>query len=313
MAMILVTGGTGFLGSTVVRRLKSSGRAVESCSLSTGVDLTHPPDVRSVFSKYRPESVIHCASHAGGIQFGIKYPADSFVKNMQMTINVLDACREFNVAKFIHPVSNCVYPAESTVFRESEIWNGPLHFSVEGYGVARKALITATQTYRRQFGLDSLNLVLPNMYGPGDHLEEDKSHALGGLMLKILNAKNKNLPEVTVWGSGQPIREWLYIEDGADALIRGLDVQSKDDLYNVGSGEYLSIKEIADILAEEIGYTGTFFYDRSKPDGAKHKQMDFSRFHAEFAWSAKVSLREGIRRTILNVPASFAESMDSRR
>lgn len=303
MAMILVTGGSGFLGSTVIRRLRSLDRPVRSASLSDGIDLTQPKHVRALFEKHRPESVIHCASHAGGIQFGMKYPADSFVKNMQMTINVLDACREFNVAKLIHPVSNCVYPAESTIFRESEIWNGPLHFSVEGYGVARKALITATQAYRRQFGLDSLNLVLPNMYGPGDHLEEEKSHALGGLMLKILHAKRNNLSQVAVWGSGAPIREWLYVEDGADALIRGLDISSKDDLYNVGSGEYLSIREIATILAEEIGYTGNFFYDLSKPDGAKHKQMDYSRFREQFSWDAKVSLREGIRRTILSLEA----------
>lgn len=299
--MILVTGGTGFLGSTVLRRLQTRGEKAIGVSLSTGTDLSDLQNVRAAFQKIKPQYVIHCASLAGGIQFGAKYPADAFSKNMIMTLNVLEVCREFGIQKFIHPVSNCVYPAESTIFRESEIWDGPLHPSIEGYGAARKALITATQGYRRQYGLESLNLVLPNMYGPGDHLEEDKSHALGGLLLKILHAKKMKLPKVTVWGTGAPIREWLFIEDGADALIRGLDISSQSDLYNVGSGEYLSIKEIAEILAQEIGYSGEFYYDLTKPDGAKHKQMEFSKFQKEFSWTAKVTLREGIKRTILSL------------
>lgn len=299
--MILVTGGTGFLGSTLVQRLKNQGQKVVGTSLTLGADLRDMAQVRELFQKVRPTKVVHCASMAGGIQFGIQFPADAFVHNMHMTLNILEACREFGVEKFIHPVSNCVYPAESTVFRESEIWDGPLHSSVDGYGVARKALVTATQAYRRQHGLISLNIVLPNMYGPGDHLEENKSHALGGLLRKILYAQQNDLPQVTVWGTGAPVREWLYIEDGADALIRALEVDAESDLYNVGSGEYLSIREIADILAEEIGFHGSFYYDLSKPDGAKHKQMEFSRFQKEFGWSAKVTLREGIKRTIISL------------
>ncbi len=299
--MVLVTGGTGFLGTAVMRELHKRDRACKSISLSQGVDLLDNRATQEMFAQYRPTEVVHCAAQAGGIQFGVMYPADAFMQNMQMTMNVIEACRKFNVKKLIHPVSNCVYPAQSTIFRESEIWDGPLHVSVDGYGMARKALITALQAYRRQHGLKSLNLVLPNMYGPGDHLDEQRSHALGGLLLKILHAQKNNLPQVTVWGTGTPIREWLYIDDGARALVRGLEVDTNDDLYNVGSGEYLTIGEIANLLAQEIGYRGEFVYDVSKPDGAQHKQMEYSRFKVEYQWDAKVPLREGIRRTILSL------------
>lgn len=299
--MVLVTGGTGFLGKAVLAQLYKKGLPCASVSLSTGVDLLDARQTEDAFKKIKPNAVIHCAAQAGGIQFGVQYPADAFVQNMQMTLNVIEASRKHGVEKFIHPVSNCVYPAQSTIFRESELWDGPLHYSVDGYGVARKALVTALQSYKRQYGLNSLNLVLPNMYGPGDHLDEERSHALGGLLLKILHAHRNGLPQVTVWGTGAPIREWLYIDDGAQALVRGLEVETQDDLFNVGSGEYLTIGEIAQLLAQEIGYTGEFYFDTSKPDGAKHKQMDYTQFRKHFGWQAKVPLREGIRRTIMSL------------
>jgi GDP-L-fucose synthase len=300
--LILLTGATGFLGKTVAHLLDQKNIPFKGISQSLGVNLINKMEVDRVFQEVKPDSVIHCAAHVGGIQFGIKYPVDVFIKNMQMTLNVLEACKEHSVRRFVHPVSNCVYPGDSQIFREEELWQGRLHPSVEAYGSARKALIVAAQGYKTQFGLESLHLICPNMYGPGDHFEEERSHALGAIMAKILEAQKQGQESVNIWGSGAPVREWLYVEDAAEALIVGVNRdQCEKDIYNIGSGEYLSIREIAHILAEEIGYKGAFTYDLSKPDGALHKQMEFSVFCSEFSWQPKVSLREGIRRTIISL------------
>lgn len=246
----------------------------------------------------KPEKVINCAAYVGGIQFGYKHPAELFRNNLLMTINLLEACREFSVGRLVNPISNCAYPARATFFKESEFWEGELHESVMVYGHARKTSWVGAWAYEKQYGLDTLNLILSNMYGPEDHFEEERSHALGALVMKIVKAKRENLPEVIVWGSGKPVREWLYVDDGAEAMVRGLDAPRSEQPVNIGVGKGISIIDMAKLIQEDVGYAGELKLDPSKPDGAPYKTVDGSKGRALLGWSPEKDFRAGIRETV---------------
>jgi GDP-L-fucose synthase len=296
--MILVTGATGFLGKNVVKRLTTEKIPFVATSLSLGLDLRNRTLTDDYFQKQSPQSVIHCAAFVGGIQFGLKNPVDVFENNMSMTLNVFSAAQKAGVKRVIHPISNCVYPATARFFKEDEVWDGELHDSVMAYGMSRKALYVASQTYGRQYGLDVLNLVLSNMYGPEDHFEEERSHALGALIQKFITAREKNLPEVVVWGSGSPVREWLFVEDAAQALVKGLQIPEQKKLINIGCGEGVSVRELALLISELTRYKGQLRFDLTKADGAPFKTVDGSRAREIFNWSPSTPLREGIQQTI---------------
>jgi GDP-L-fucose synthase len=305
--MILVTGATGFLGKRVCRLLEQRAMPFAATSLSLGTDLRDIEAGHRLFAAKQPKHVLNCAAFVGGIQFGYKYPADLFHNNMLLTTNLLQLCNEFGVERIVNPISNCAYPGDASLFREDAFWDGPLHESVMVYGFARKASWVGSWAYAKQHGLDSINLILSNMYGPEDHFEEERSHALGALIMKIVNAKRSGQPHVIIWGSGTPVREWLHVDDGAESMIRGLDVAPTADILNIGVGKGISIIDLAGLISEAVGYTGELRLDPAKPDGAPYKTVDGSKAAEHFGWRPTRTLRAGIAEAV-----AYYESMEIR-
>ena len=296
---VLIAGGNGFLGKRVVRKLGERNLGFVSLSLRDGIDFRDLAQTRELFEKERFDAVINCAAFVGGIQFGYEKPGEIFYNNILMSTNLMEASRLGKVKRFVNPISNCSYPARLVRdFREEEWWDGPLDESVLVYGFVRKASWVQSWAYYKQYGFETINLILPNMYGPGDHFEEKRSHALGALIMKFVEAKRKNQPEVIVWGSGKPVREWLYVDDGAEVLIRALEIEATIEPINVGVGKGISVLELAQLIKEVVGYKGKIALDESKPDGAPHKTMDNSRLRNIFDWVPPTSLKEGIEKTV---------------
>ena len=296
--MILVTGATGFLGQRLCRRLEEGSIAFNRTSLSLGTDLRNFDQALALFEAIRPTFVLNCASFSGGIQFGRKYPAEMFRNNMAMIANLFEAAHRAGVKRIVNPLANCVYPAELTVFKERQFWDGPLHESVMVFGLLRKLSWVGSWAYARQWGMQTINLVFSNMYGPGDHFDEDRSHAVGGLVMRFLEAHQRGENEVTVWGSGAPVREWLYVDDAAEAMVRAMTCASSDQPVNVGVGIGVSIAELAERIGALVDFKGKIIFDRSKPDGALHKTVDGSRGAALLGWSPQTDLDAGLVRTV---------------
>lgn len=296
--MILVTGATGFLGKRVCKKLEEKGIKFVKTSLSLGVDLRNKEEVFKLFKEANPEYVLNCAAYVGGIQFGYKHPAELFTNNLLMTINLLEACKEFGVKRIVNPISNCAYPAKATLFKEDEFWDGALHESVMVYGFVRKASWIGSWGYAKQYGVDSINLILSNMYGPEDHFEEERSHALGALIMKFVKAKENNESFVNVWGSGKPVREWLHVDDGAEAMVRGLDIESHIEPINIGVAKGISIIEMAEFIKKYTGYEGEIKLDPTKPDGAPYKTVDGSKGEKLLNWKPMIDFDNGVKDTI---------------
>lgn len=296
--MILVTGATGFLGKNVCNLLNQQGKAYIQTSLSLGTDLRDRKATFELFDRIRPTHVLNCAAYVGGIQFGYKHPAELFSNNLLMTLSLLEAAKHFEVRRIVNPISNCAYPGKATLFRESEFWDGPLHESVMVYGFVRKASWIGSWAFQKQHGLDVVNLILSNMYGPDDHFEEERSHALGALVMKFAEAKRLAAPEVVVWGSGTPVREWLHVSDGAQAMVRSLSAAPCLDPVNIGIGSGISILELAQLIKNYVGFEGSIRLDPTKPDGAPYKTVDGSRGSEFLGWRPEVPLGRGIQETV---------------
>ena len=305
--MILVTGATGFLGKRVCRLLDKNGLEYTKTSLSLGVDLRSRDQVFSLFEQVKPTFVLNCASFVGGIQFGAKHPVELFQNNLQITLNLLAAAKEFDVKRMVNPISNCAYPGKATLFKEEEFWDGPLHDSVLVYGFVRKAFWVGSWAYAEQYDLDVMNIILSNMYGPEDHFEEERSHALGALIMKFVKAKRNNEASVNVWGSGKPVREWLHVDDGAQAMVRSLDVERTIDPVNIGVAEGISIIEMARQIKAVVGYEGEIVLDPTKPDGAPYKTVDGSKGEKLLGWKPEIAFDDGVKSTIEWYLNNFSE------
>jgi GDP-L-fucose synthase len=296
---IFVPGGNGFLGKRIVIKLKEKGIPYVSLSLRDGYDFRNFMQTLELFKENKFDAIINCAAFVGGIQFGYEKPAELYYNNTIMATNLMEAARQTAVKKFVNPISNCSYPAKVTTdFKEDEWWEGELHESVLVYGFVRKASWVQSWAYNKQYGFQTVNLILPNMYGPGDHFEEKRSHALGALVMKMVEAKRKNLSQVIIWGTGAPIREWLYVDDGVEALIRGLDLENLALPINVGVGKGISVSNLANLIKEIVGYKGDLVFDATKPDGAPHKTMNTDRMRQILKWEPSMSLKEGIANTV---------------
>lgn len=296
--MILVTGATGFLGKRVCKKLEQLKIKYEKTSLSLGVDLRDKKQTFDLFERVRPEYILNCAAYVGGIQFGYKHSAEMFKNNLEITLNLLEASKKYEVKRIVNPISNCAYPAKATLFKEEEFWEGELHESVMVYGFVRKAFWVGSWAYIKQYNMDIINIILSNMYGPEDHFEAERSHALGALIMKFVTAKKNGTKFVDVWGTGKPVREWLYIDDGAEAMIRSLKIKKTEDPINIGVGKGISILELAELIKKEIGYEGEIKLNLEKPDGAPYKTVDGSKGEQIFDWKPEMQFKEGLKETI---------------
>ncbi|PHR56635.1 MAG: GDP-L-fucose synthetase [Robiginitomaculum sp.] len=296
--MIVVTGATGFLGKRTCKALESQNIPFVKASKSLGVDLENLDETIAFFKEAGASKILNCASFVGGIQFGMKYPADIFRHNMALISTLFEAAHQCGIQRIVNPISNCVYPARATLFKEEEIWDGPLHESVMVYGLLRKLSWAGAWAYNKQHGLETVNLILSNMYGPEDHFEEERSHALGALVMKFVEAKINNSPEVVIWGTGTPVREWLYVDDGAEAMVRGLTCTATNQPINVGVADGISILELAEKIKTAVGYKGKLVLDTSKPDGAAFKTVDGQKGKKLLKWTPEISLNKGIQETV---------------
>lgn len=297
---ILVLGSTGFVGKHVLNKIKVlyPGADVSCASQTLGIDLRDKAKTLNLFESLHPEHVINCSAYVGGIQYGYIHPAEIFHNNMLMIVNIFEACRIFGVRRLIQPISNCAYPAGETFFKEENFWNGPLHDSVMVYGMTRKMMTAGAWAYSKQYGLDTISLIVSNMYGHGDHFDEVRSHALGAMVKKVVDAKKENRKKVVIWGTGEPVREWLYVEDGAEALVRAIGMESHIGIVNVGTGSGVSIRNLANTIKEVVGWNGDFEFDTTKPDGAPYKTVDGALGEKMLKWRPQTSFSDGITRTV---------------
>jgi GDP-L-fucose synthase len=294
---IYVAGHLGLVGSAITRRLKSEGynnlilRSIDEC------DLTSPQAVDALFAVEKPEYVFLAAAKVGGILANNTYPGDFIRINLQIQLNVIDAARRYGVQKLLFLGSSCIYPKLSPQpIKEEYLLTGPLETTNDAYAIAKIAGIYMCNSYRRQYGFQSVSLMPTNLYGPGDNFDLTSSHVLPALIRKFLEAKINNEPEVVVWGTGKPLREFLFVDDLADAALFLMLNYKGDEIVNVGVGVDQTICELAEIIRDVVGYKGKIRFDTSKPDGTPRKLLDVSRLFG-LGWRPSVSLREGIERT----------------
>ena len=296
---ILVTGSSGFLGGHIIKKLKSSNVKILSPSHKE-LDLTIGESCEDYFSNQKPELVIHCAGSISGLLNILKNPAEIFDNNVRINLNVLKFACESGVEKLVNIGSTCAYPGDlpTGYFREEEFLNGAMHESVESYGFSKRAMYIGGKAYRQQFGFNSITLLLTNMYGPKDVFTIERAHVVSALIKKFIDAKLKKAPEVEVLGTGGAIREFLYVEDAVDAIIKAAQIYDEDMPLNVGTGVETPIAELAKLIREISHYSGRITWNTAGPDGALRKVSDISRMKSKLSWKPKYDLKAGLRKTI---------------
>ena len=283
-----------------MRQLQPLGAEAISCSRASGCDLRHLGEVQAFFEQHRPEILINCASHQGGIAYQKLYPGTIFYDNLLMGANTMEAARLAGVHKYVNVIAGCAYPGEPPdgILREQEFEAGPMHPTVENYGATKRAAVMQAKCYWRQYGFPALSLILINLYGPGEHFHPDRSHALAALVRKFYEAKRDHAPEVVLWGTGRAVREWLYVEDAAEGIIRATEAYHDPEPLNIAVGQGYTIAELAALIREISGYQGRIVYDATKPDGALEKVGDITKMKRTLEWEPRTSIREGIKKTM---------------
>lgn len=294
---IFVAGHRGLVGSAIVRRLAADGFSNLLMRDRTALDLTRQSQVEEFFRTEKPEVVFLAAARVGGIAANDGFPADFIRDNLQIQTNVIDAARLNGVRKLVFLGSSCIYPRDAAQpMTEQTLLTGPLEPTNQWYAIAKIAGIKMCQAYRRQYDFDAISLMPTNLYGPGDNFDLQASHVMPALIRKFHEACEQQAASVTIWGTGKPRREFLHVDDLAEAAVFLASKYSDEEIINVGTGKDISIAELAAMIAEVVGYTGRRSFDASRPDGTPRKLLDVTRLQ-KLGWESRISLRDGIRDT----------------
>lgn len=296
---VVLSGGNGFLGSFVVEKLREAGCREIFTPHSREYDLREKSEAMRLYKDARPDVFIHLAAVVGGIGANRANPGRFFYDNVVMGIHAIEAGRIAGVEKFVCAGTICSYPKFTPVpFREEEFWNGYPEETNAPYGLAKKMLLVQLQAYRQQYGFNGIYLTPVNLYGPRDNFDLESSHVIPALIRKCWEAKHVKATEITAWGTGNATREFLYVQDAAEAIVLAAEKYEKPELVNLGSGEEIRIRELVELIRSLTGYEGDVRWDATKPDGQPRRCLDTSRACAEFGWRARTRLREGLQKTI---------------
>lgn len=296
---VVVTGGAGFLGSYVVEKLRERGCKRIFVPRSKECDLREKKNIVNMLKADKPDIVIHLAANVGGIGYNQTHPAELFYDNAIMGIQLMEQARKRHIKKLVVIGTDCAYPKFPPIpFNEDDIWNGYPEETNAPYGLAKRMLLAQAWAYRAQYGLNAIYLLPTNLYGPRDTFDPKRSHVVPALIKKVMDAKNTGLDTVFVWGTGKATREFLYAEDAAEGIVLATEKYDKPDPVNLGSGDQIKIKTLANWIMKLSNFSGRIVWDTSKPDGQLERLSDVSRAKKEFGFEAKTELRDGLKKTI---------------
>jgi GDP-L-fucose synthase len=298
-AKIVVTGGAGFLGSHVLEKLRARGYRDIFVPRQAQYDLTREAEVERLYLEHKADVILHLAAEVGGIGANRANPGRFFFANMAMGLHLLEGARKHSVKKFVQTGTICAYPKFTPIpFKESELWNGYPEETNAPYGVAKKALLVMCQSYRQQYGLNAIYLLPVNLYGPRDNFHPESSHVIPALIRKCVEARKRRDESITCWGTGKASREFLYVDDCAEALVRAMESYDSPEPVNLGSGQEITIKQLVETVARLCGFGGKIIWDSSKPDGQPRRCLDVSRAKEQFGFVSQTSLEDGLKKTI---------------
>lgn len=296
---ICVTGGSGFLGSFLLKKLEARGASSVFVPRVEQYDLVELESIRRMLRDARPEIVIHLAARVGGIGANRAHPAEFFYANVMMGVQLMHESWKAGVEKFVALGTVCAYPKYTPVpFREESLWDGYPEETNAPYGLAKKMMLVQSQAYREQYGFNSIFLIPVNLYGPRDNFDLETSHVIPALIRKCIEAKEKGEKTIEIWGDGSPTREFLFVEDAAEAILLATEHYDLSDPVNLGSGEEISIRDLADMIARLTGFDGKFDWNTRRPNGQPRRSLDISKADARFGFKAHTRLEEGLQETI---------------
>ncbi|HAJ06215.1 MAG TPA: GDP-fucose synthetase [Chloroflexi bacterium] len=296
---VCVTGGAGFLGSTITSKLCGLGCGELIIPRSRDFDLRINESIKKLYFETRPQIVVHLAAIVGGIGANSARPAEFLYDNLMMGTQLLHEAWVYGVEKFVAIGTVCAYPKFTSLpFSEDNLWDGYPEETNAPYGLAKKMLLVQSQAYRKQYEFNSIFLLPVNLYGPGDSIDSENSHVIPSLIMKFLDAKLSGQQEVVVWGDGSPTREFLYVDDAADGILLAAEKYNSSHPVNLGSGQEISILDLATTIASLVGYTGKLVWDRTKPNGQPRRRLDISRAQSNFGFKARMDFEDGLKRTV---------------